>query len=395
LELSSGTHRIPDELKKHYLTDDHGAQYSTNLDRNRYGSDNNYLFTVIKHDLETLGLCPCLVDVEIIDAKAQGDSQLVTAGLETCTCARRGVVGQPVQQTVAQGECSQLFEALVAAAAGARPPSAQRSPSLVPTMPFYALCALSSRPLRALCSRAHRATRNRPPSPRPFKAVTVRGTVPAAPAWHRNETGGCIADATEQAETDTAAQDVTHELAEQSKGGTEIPVNGLLASGHGQRGELALTPSPRKRRTPRRVPTGLFSVNSSDLMGCGFSNLGNSGLVVGDLDLDRKGEVDQRPNSKRVRRTAVDADTISEQGDTDRYLKSINAEAPDASEPWRHGRVPRQHSMVGVAEGGTKDARTLMCEVQHLQQNQAVIRSTLESQKRSAVESELLIGCAA
>ena len=86
LELSSGTHRIPDELKKHHLIDENGAQYSTNLDRNRYGNDNNYLFTVIKHDLETLGLCPCLVDVEIIDAKSQGDSQLVTAGLEVCTC---------------------------------------------------------------------------------------------------------------------------------------------------------------------------------------------------------------------------------------------------------------------------------------------------------------------
>lgn len=118
LELSSGTHRIPDELKKHYLTDEHGAQYSTNLDRNRYGSDNNYLFTVIKHDLETLGLCPCLADVEIIDAKAQGDSQLVTAGTETCTCTSRATAVQPVQQPVAQGECSQLFEALVAAAAG-------------------------------------------------------------------------------------------------------------------------------------------------------------------------------------------------------------------------------------------------------------------------------------
>lgn len=119
LELSSGTHRIPDELKKHYLTDEHGAQYSTNLDRNRYGSDNNYLFTVIKHDLETLGLCPCLADVEIIDAKTQGDSQLVTAGAETCICANHGAASQqPAQQPVAQGECSQLFEALVAAAAG-------------------------------------------------------------------------------------------------------------------------------------------------------------------------------------------------------------------------------------------------------------------------------------
>ena len=131
LELSPGTHRIPEELKKHFLTDEHGAQYSTNLDRNRYGSDNNYLFTVIKHDLETLGLCPCLVDVEIIDAKAHGDSQLVNAAAEACICGGGAAAAaapasmpppqpQPQPQAQPQGECSQLFEALVAAAAGAR-----------------------------------------------------------------------------------------------------------------------------------------------------------------------------------------------------------------------------------------------------------------------------------
>ena len=119
LELSSGTHRIPEELKKHFLTDEHGAQYSTNLDRNRYGSDNNYLFTVIKHDLEMLGLCPCLVDVEIIDAKAHGDSQLVNAGHEACGCSARAPPPQSnMPPPAATGECSQLFEALVAAAAG-------------------------------------------------------------------------------------------------------------------------------------------------------------------------------------------------------------------------------------------------------------------------------------
>ena len=37
--------RVPDELKKHYLSDGEGGQYSTNLDRNRYGNDDNYLFT--------------------------------------------------------------------------------------------------------------------------------------------------------------------------------------------------------------------------------------------------------------------------------------------------------------------------------------------------------------
>lgn len=222
--------------------------------------------------------------------------------------------------------------------------------------------------------------------------------------------GGCLADATEQAETDTAAQEVANpEMADQSKGGTtatasggaaaaatEHPANGVLGPAHHPTGEAGLTPSPRKRRTPRRVPTGLFSVNSSDLMGCGFSNLGNSGLVVGDLDVDRKGEVDQRPSKKRPQRPGAEADTMSEQGDTDRYLKSVNAEAPDATEPWRHTRVPRQNSMVGVTDGGvgmTKDARSLMGEIQHLQQNQGVMRSALESQKRTAAESELLIGC--
>eukprot|EP00955_Chlamydomonas_euryale_P009378 100385-Chlamydomonas_euryale.AAC.16 len=37
--------RVPEELKKHYLSDGQNGQYSTNLDRNRYGNDDNYLFT--------------------------------------------------------------------------------------------------------------------------------------------------------------------------------------------------------------------------------------------------------------------------------------------------------------------------------------------------------------
>lgn len=36
---------MSDELKKHFLTDDDGTQYTTNLDRNRYGADNQYMFT--------------------------------------------------------------------------------------------------------------------------------------------------------------------------------------------------------------------------------------------------------------------------------------------------------------------------------------------------------------
>lgn len=45
MELSTGTHRVPDELRKHYLSDGESGQYSTNLDRNRYGNDDQYLFT--------------------------------------------------------------------------------------------------------------------------------------------------------------------------------------------------------------------------------------------------------------------------------------------------------------------------------------------------------------
>ena len=46
---------------------------------------------VIRYDLEFLGLCPALVDVEIIDAKNTGQSQVVTIGAEGCTC--NGKVG--------------------------------------------------------------------------------------------------------------------------------------------------------------------------------------------------------------------------------------------------------------------------------------------------------------
>lgn len=78
--------RVPDELKKHYLSDGEAGQYSTNLDRNRYGSDDQYLFTVVRYDLEYLNLCPCMVDVEIIDAKNAHQSIFVSAGPEACTC---------------------------------------------------------------------------------------------------------------------------------------------------------------------------------------------------------------------------------------------------------------------------------------------------------------------
>ena len=86
VELSTGTHRVADELRRHSLSDGEGGHYSTNLDRNRYGSDNNYLFTVTRYNLECLGLCPCLVDIEIVDTRNGNESQLVTAGDIACSC---------------------------------------------------------------------------------------------------------------------------------------------------------------------------------------------------------------------------------------------------------------------------------------------------------------------
>ena len=52
---------------------------------------------VIRYDLEFLGLCPCMVDVEIIDAKNDNQSIFVSAGQEACVCAKvmRGLQ-QPV-----------------------------------------------------------------------------------------------------------------------------------------------------------------------------------------------------------------------------------------------------------------------------------------------------------
>lgn len=215
------------------------------------------------------------------------------------------------------------------------------------------------------------------------------------------------ADATDQADTDTAANEpLPHEAAGQCKPMPDYPVNGNIAvrppaaagasvgaaavgpTGAGESSK----PSPRKRGGPRRVPTALFSVNSSDLMGCGLSNLGNSGLVVGDLDFDRKDEVEQG-QSKRMRRGG-DGDTLSEQGDTDRYLKNVNAEVPESAEPWR-GRVTREGSIVAGNNGSvSKDVRALVTDVQQLHSQQQVLRKTLDVQKRTSVESEMLIGCA-
>merc|ERR1712159_947185 len=63
--LNAGTHRVPEELRRHQLSDSDGNDYSTNLDRNRYGNDNNYLF---------------------IGTKGNADDVLLTADKADCTC---------------------------------------------------------------------------------------------------------------------------------------------------------------------------------------------------------------------------------------------------------------------------------------------------------------------
>ena len=90
--LPSADDRVPDELKRHSLTDKFGSQYSTNLDRNRYGTDNQYLSTVIRYDLDYLNLCPCLIDVEIIDAKNGNGTVIVSAGDHACSCSSQPVI---------------------------------------------------------------------------------------------------------------------------------------------------------------------------------------------------------------------------------------------------------------------------------------------------------------
>ena len=95
-DVPADVSRVPDELKRHSLTDKGGSQYSTNLDRNRYGADNQYLATVIRYDLNYLNLCPCLIDVEIIDAKNGNGTVVVSAGDHACSCTSQ--LGLTVRQ---------------------------------------------------------------------------------------------------------------------------------------------------------------------------------------------------------------------------------------------------------------------------------------------------------
>jgi hypothetical protein len=62
---------------------------------------------VIRYDLETLGLCPCMIDVEIVDAKAGNSSTIVSAGVEACTCPHK--VGLGTGGTRAAVEHSQVM----------------------------------------------------------------------------------------------------------------------------------------------------------------------------------------------------------------------------------------------------------------------------------------------
>lgn len=91
VSLATGTHRVPDELRRHTLTDADGVQYSTNLDRNRYGADTQYLNTVLRHDLAALGLCPHLLTVVIHDAKKRG--ALALPADAPCCCAAAAARG--------------------------------------------------------------------------------------------------------------------------------------------------------------------------------------------------------------------------------------------------------------------------------------------------------------
>lgn len=64
------THRVPEDLKKHHLYEsEDGVEYGTNLDRNRYGTDTDYLHTCIRYNVKSLKLCEKLVNIEIVDSK--------------------------------------------------------------------------------------------------------------------------------------------------------------------------------------------------------------------------------------------------------------------------------------------------------------------------------------
>eukprot|EP00210_Caulerpa_lentillifera_P000827 g800.t1 len=89
VNIANTSHKVSEELKKHSFTDNDGTQFTTNLDRNRYGGDNQYMVTVIRHNLSVLKLCPCLVDVEVLDQKSN-ETTMISAGIHRCSCLTEG-----------------------------------------------------------------------------------------------------------------------------------------------------------------------------------------------------------------------------------------------------------------------------------------------------------------
>lgn len=85
---------MPDELRKHYLSDGEGGQYSTNLDRNRYGNDDQYLFTGGPGPSNTAQPAAAAV-AEAAVAGGSGGSSGAGDSIKTC------MVGRPCQMQLA------------------------------------------------------------------------------------------------------------------------------------------------------------------------------------------------------------------------------------------------------------------------------------------------------
>ena len=113
-----------DDGRRHAVLSRSGRTYTSSLDRNRYGSDEAYMATVVHADLEFLGLCPCLVDVEVIDAKSGATDALTAAPSTACAC-RSPSGGGPTAPAMAAAAA----RAAAAAAAAGPPPSCGRGGS--------------------------------------------------------------------------------------------------------------------------------------------------------------------------------------------------------------------------------------------------------------------------
>ena len=93
---------------------------------------------VVRYDLEYLGLCPCMVDVEIIDAKNDNQSIFVSAGPEACICSSK--VGMAVVAGGVWG--GGLLHGLSRMAGLKVKPAAPRGPGCGP---LQAVCGLARR----------------------------------------------------------------------------------------------------------------------------------------------------------------------------------------------------------------------------------------------------------